>query len=166
MPTLLVKNNETGPTVFSDLGENVQIEWQGKGDAAGRDLQRVPDKLMENVDFRRTLDRGILEVVESTPEMEAKIKEQSDANRAQRDARDASIEDVMDRTTDREIVSAEVDEKGKVVTQKNEAREPQPQEAQEAPSSQFSVVQMDESGQPITSEPELQVTIESPQKER
>lgn len=162
MPTLLVKNNETGPTVFSDLGENIQIEWQGQGDAEGRDLQRVPDKLMENVNFRRTIDRGILELVESTPAVEAKLTQQADAAKAHRAEEDSAIEAAMDRTTDRDIVTAEVDESGTLVSHETEDRTPEP--IGDAPSAQGSTVQMDEAGQPITSEPELQVTIEPPQK--
>ena len=167
MPTLLVKNNETGPTVFSDLGENIQIEWQGQGDAEGRDLQRVPDKLMENVNFRRTIDRGILELVESTPAVEAKLTQQANAAKAHRDEADLSIEAVMDRTTDRDIVTAEVDESGTLVSHETEVRETAPTESVSegvSPSGLSSTVQMDDAGQPITSEPELQVTIEPPQK--
>lgn len=63
MPTTLVRNNQPGPTVFSD-GDKQQVEWQGSGDPNGLDIQPVPDVLFDHVQFQRSLTRGIFTVVD------------------------------------------------------------------------------------------------------
>ncbi len=173
MPTLLVRNMEKGPTVFSDLGENIHLEWQGRGDNEGRDVQRVPDKLMENVDFLRTVDRGILKIERPTPEVEAKLKEQAEAVKAQREASAAAIMDTIDHQAEESIVTTEINEKGDIVTQTHEdddesqVSDDGPADGPAVPqeeSPQASTVQMDEEGNIIDDVPEPQVIIESRQK--
>jgi len=164
---------ESGPTVFSDLGENIHLEWQGRGDQDGRDVQRVPDKLLENVAFLRTVDRGILKIEKPTPEVEAKLKEQAEAIKAQREASQAAVMETIDHQAEEPIVVTEVDEKGAIVPQTHEGEddisEPLVSEGDPAvpqdESSQSSTVQMDEAGNIIDEIPEPQVIIEKRQRE-
>lgn len=69
----LVRNAQAGPTVFS-FDPNDHIEWQGAGDPMGGDLQQVPGKYFEHVQFQRALATGIL-VLEEAPEEIARAAE-------------------------------------------------------------------------------------------
>jgi len=55
-----IRNTQSGPTVFTDKHTETSIEWQGKGDVSGGDIQVVPDSLLDNVNFMRVIARGIL----------------------------------------------------------------------------------------------------------
>lgn len=69
----LVRNAQPGPTVFS-YDPNDHIEWQGANDPMGGDLQSVPGKYFDNVQFQRALATGIL-VLEEAPEEIARAAE-------------------------------------------------------------------------------------------
>lgn len=74
----LVRNAQPGPTVFA-LDQNDHIEWQGAGDPMGGDLQSVPAKYFDSVQFQRALTTGILELEEAPEE----IKRASELHRAE-----------------------------------------------------------------------------------
>ena len=85
---LLVRNNEDGPAVFTDFANNIAIEWQSKGDAAGEDIQQVPESMLENPAFTKALNRGIFEVVEGPAEIVERVKNQIAAYRQRRGSAD------------------------------------------------------------------------------
>lgn len=62
---IMVRNLHAGPTVFT-YGKNAEdfVEWAGRGDQMGNDIQPVPANLLNLVQFRRSLTRGIFEVVD------------------------------------------------------------------------------------------------------
>lgn len=66
---MMVRNNESGPTVFA-LDKDNHVEWAGKDDPLGNDVQPVPPEYMNNVQFRRAVTRGILVVEEADEEVE------------------------------------------------------------------------------------------------
>ena len=80
MPLLLVRNTQRGPTVFSNMKNNEAVEWAGAGDPMQDDLQQVPEHFLEDVNFMKAVNRGIL-VVENAddPEIAAKFQQQSAA---------------------------------------------------------------------------------------
>lgn len=87
MKTMYVRNTQPGPTVF-DEGE-YEIQWAGKGDPAGEDMQVVPEELVESYTFQRCLNLGVFAVEESSEdaaETLAKAKEIWDRRNAQKRA--------------------------------------------------------------------------------
>jgi len=71
-----VRNLEDGPAVFSDLDNGIQLEWQGKGDGAGEDVQYVPDALMQNIAFTKAMRNGIFALVTEDEAIEAVAQQQ------------------------------------------------------------------------------------------
>lgn len=74
---LLVRNNQPGPTCFSDKMSGLELLWEGSGDPGGGDIQQVPDVLAENINFMRVVNRGVLIVEDGNPEVIAKLQLQS-----------------------------------------------------------------------------------------
>lgn len=82
---VLVRNTEDGPTVFSDLVTKEVIEWKGKDDPSGGDIQRVPAKFVtENVNFLNAITRGLFEVVEADQEVLDALAASQKADRERR----------------------------------------------------------------------------------
>lgn len=101
-----VRNLKTGPTVFSILeGENkIQVEWKGKGDPYGEDVQEVPDSLLEDTRFRRALTRGVLERVDRE-EADGFIARQSQGAREREDAAAQAAVQAIDPAANNDLVS-------------------------------------------------------------
>lgn len=103
MPVLLVRNREPNPTIFAD--GDVRVIWQRNGDEFGDDIQRVPESLMENPDFLRSVDVGTLEVLEtSSPEVMEQIKASGEAYKARREQAAAEATSSLERRQDNDIV--------------------------------------------------------------
>lgn len=119
MPAL-VRNTEKGPAVFSDISKNIAIEWQGAGDPNGEDVQHVPDEVIENVNFLKSLHRGIFVVEQASEEMKAHLDKQVAAYRNRRDSADEAGHEALDRRTERTVATAVISETGKVVDGKAE----------------------------------------------
>lgn len=103
---VLVRNTEAGPTCFSDLDKKIAIEWQGKDDPNGEDIQHVPDVIVtENVNFLKMLQRGVFEIVEASPETQEAIARQAAAWRERRGASEQSTADAIDRQAENDFVS-------------------------------------------------------------
>lgn len=102
---LLVRNMAEGPTVFSDLSKNIAIEWQGAGNPDGEDLQQVPDSLAEDVNFLKTIQRGVL-VIEEAPDalMEA-IAKQTAAYERRSSVATANAKDAIDQQAHNDIIT-------------------------------------------------------------
>lgn len=68
MPVLdpvYVQNNQAGPTVLaSDPKGTMVVEWAGKGDPTGNDIQPIPEEMLNLPAFTRARARGILTIVE------------------------------------------------------------------------------------------------------
>lgn len=56
---VMVRNTMGGPTVFTHPATNQQVEWQGAGDPHGGDVQPIPLALFSDVQFQRSVQRGI-----------------------------------------------------------------------------------------------------------
>lgn len=71
MPTM-VKNNQAGPTTFTDDSTGQKpVVWQGAGDRNRQDVRPIPDVFLESVAFQQALENGILSVVQSDAERAA-----------------------------------------------------------------------------------------------
>ena len=100
---LLVRNNEPNATIYARDG--IVIRWGVAGDPNGEDVQRVPDSLAEDVDFLRSLDRGILSIDESTDdEIAAKIASQTATFQARRAKAAQATQDSLERRQDKDMV--------------------------------------------------------------
>lgn len=104
---VLVQNEESNATVFdaSSAGGRQVITWQAKGDSLGEDVQRVPDALLDDVDFLRSLDQGILTLVNPTEEQAAKVNTSNGDLRARRMLAEQRSTEALDRRQDRDITS-------------------------------------------------------------
>lgn len=60
-----VQNNQDGPTVLSADRNGVDsVEWAGKGDPQGNDIQPVPQEILSSPAFSRALARGVITLLE------------------------------------------------------------------------------------------------------
>lgn len=103
---LLVQNLQSGPTTFSVLSDNVQIEWQGKDDPGGNDVQHVPDLLAQNVDFLRALQRGIFEIVEAPDSVKDALAKQTSSYRDRQSKENEATVSAIDHVVDNDLVAA------------------------------------------------------------
>jgi hypothetical protein len=70
---VLLKNETSGPLVFQDGTEGDSVVWQGAGNAMGEDIQPVPLKFLENNNFLRILNKGVLSLYEADDEIAAQL---------------------------------------------------------------------------------------------
>jgi hypothetical protein len=105
MQVIVVRNNHEGPSVFSDDGPpKVAIEWLGKGDPTGGDIQEVPSTLADNINFRRAVSRGVFEIVEADEEVMAKLAGNATSWRDRQAASNAAAMASIDQAKDEDII--------------------------------------------------------------
>lgn len=106
---VMVRNTEGGPTVLSDLRTKEYVEWQGAGDPSGADVQAVPEEFLQNVNFIRAVQRGILviENAEDNPEVTEAIERQNKAWAYRREQAQKSAEDSIDQQANNDIVTTD-----------------------------------------------------------
>lgn len=109
MPDLvLVRNLAKGPTVFTDSNTKDDYEWGGHGDPQGNDLQHIPeDVVLKNPNFRRALDRGVLAVVDATPEVQQALSDRNAQWMRQQEEIAKAALDQMEQPANRDLVSTE-----------------------------------------------------------
>ncbi len=101
---LTVQNNAANTTLFALPGKQ-PIVWAGYGDPMSEDVQRVPDDLAKDIDFLRSLDNGLLTVVDGDdPEVLASLQRSSTAFAERQAANAAKAEAMMDRKQDRDLI--------------------------------------------------------------
>lgn len=107
MPDLvLVRNLAKGPTVFTDSATKDDYEWGGHGDPSGNDLQHIPeDVVLKNPNFRRAMDRGVLQVVEATPQVMQALEARNAQYREQQDQIAQAAMETLDRSANNDMVS-------------------------------------------------------------
>lgn len=98
---LTVENHEPNTTVFAKDGQ--RITWAAKGHPG--DTQRVPNTFAEDVDFINSVEMGILKVTGGPAEVLQALQFETEANQSLRATAAAkSMEDVIDRKADRDII--------------------------------------------------------------
>jgi hypothetical protein len=75
---VLLENTQAGPTVFHDENSKTEVTWEGRGDSMGRDIQPVPLHYLENINFLRILNKGILVLVDAPSEVVELVEAQLD----------------------------------------------------------------------------------------
>lgn len=101
---LTVQNHAPNQTLFALPGQQ-PIVWAAEGDPMSEDIQRVPDDLAKDIAFLRSLDQGLLSVVDGDdPDVLASLQRSSTAY-AQRQADNAAkAEAMLDRKQDRDMI--------------------------------------------------------------
>lgn len=101
---LRVRNCEPNMTVFAKSvdGNIVNVRWGPKG--TGDDTMRVPDSLVEDIDFLASLESGTLEVVDAPESIREKVTFETNQFRADRIASELRQAEVLDRRQERDIL--------------------------------------------------------------
>ena len=91
---VVCRNKMSGPTVIaSDQRSTHEVIFGGAGDPEGKDVQYIPQEILQTPQFAAALAKGILEVVsgEDNEQVKAALQNQTDAfwNRAAKDNADA-----------------------------------------------------------------------------
>lgn len=110
MPVIMARNNQAGPTVLSSDPKGTHyVEWQGKGDPNGGDIQPIPEEIQNTVQFQRCVRRGIFTILNEDSESQGVIDE---AMRRQQEAWDfrqgataATAAEVIDQKANNDIVA-------------------------------------------------------------
>lgn len=105
MPPTTVRNLQSGPTVFTDRTSDTAIEWQGKGDPSGGDIQQVPETVINNVNFMRALNNGILAIEEAEPAIQNALTKQAEAWQGRQDGHIQSSIDSIDQKAQNDLIS-------------------------------------------------------------
>jgi len=102
---VLVQNTQAGPAVLSDGTNKLALEWQGKGDPSGGDVQYVPDDVVDMVQFVKAVRQGIFVVVEASDEVKAKLDIQSQQFAKRQAAQDEAAKASIEHTANNDFVS-------------------------------------------------------------
>jgi hypothetical protein len=108
MPVIMVRNNQAGPTVLSsDPKGSEMVEWQGKGDPAGGDIQPVPQIIQDAVAFQRCVRRGIFTLLDDADQPvidEAMSRQQQHWDKRQAFSADTAAE-VINHEANKDIIT-------------------------------------------------------------
>lgn len=103
MSLVMIRNLQSGPTVFTD-SDGSHVEWEGRGDANGADVQPVPPKFVENVQFQRALTRGVFEIEEADNTVKEILAKHRDAWQAREESRRSASEEALIRPQDNDTL--------------------------------------------------------------
>lgn len=112
--TVMVRNTKRGLSVFADPQNDINLVWEGAGDPSGGDVRAVPDSLLENVNFINAINLGTFAIEEDDAAAWEKIRLQAATVTAKRDVQRAESLAAIDRTANRTIAVADIDEQGNV----------------------------------------------------
>lgn len=105
MPVVYARNNQAGPTVLSsDPKGTHSVEWQGKGDPNGGDVQPIPEEVQNTVAYTRALRRGIIVEVSGEEAVDAFDRQRDDWDRRTAGAASAATSSI-EHTTNNDIVA-------------------------------------------------------------
>jgi hypothetical protein len=109
MPVMMARNNQDGPTVLSSDPKGTHyVEWQGKGDPSGGDIQPVPEEIQNTVQFQRCVRRGIftlLDESEDTGVISEAMERQQEAWDYRQGSTQATAAQVIDQQANNDIIA-------------------------------------------------------------
>lgn len=111
MPVLMVRNTQPGPTVLSSDPKGSQyVEWQGKGDPNGGDIQPVPEEIQQAVSFQKCVRRGILVLLDAEDTDSAAVIDEAMRRQQQEwdyrsSATQTTANEVIDQEANKDIVA-------------------------------------------------------------
>lgn len=103
MALVMIRNMQSGPTVFTD-SDGAHVEWEGRGDANGADVQPVPPKFVENVQFQRALTRGVFEIEEADETIKEILAQHRETWLAREESRRNASEEALVRPQDNDTL--------------------------------------------------------------
>ena len=104
---VMCQNQMAGPTVIAgDAKRNYEVVFAGKGDPDGNDVQPIPEALLNTIQFRRALSRGILVAIEGDdhPVVRQALTRASDAFARRMKAAETANREVLDSPAQDDIV--------------------------------------------------------------
>jgi hypothetical protein len=105
MPVVMAQNNQAGPTVLSSDPKGTHfVEWQGKGDPAGGDVQPVPEEVQNVVAFQRCVRRGIFTIVDDQAAIDEAMNRQQTAWDKRQSFAQESATEVIDQEANNDLV--------------------------------------------------------------
>jgi hypothetical protein len=104
MALTMIRNKQSGPTVFSDKESGSEVTWEGAGHPDGLDVQPVPEPVLNNVQFQRALTRGVFEVEEADDEIKAILNKHRDSWQAREDQRRKASDEAVERPQDNDTL--------------------------------------------------------------
>lgn len=100
MPVIMAQNNQAGPTVLSSDPKGTHyVEWQGRGDVSGGDVQPVPEEIQNTVAFQKCVRRGIFTILDAD-EASAAIDEAMNRQQQAWDKRQNLTQETADQAID------------------------------------------------------------------
>lgn len=133
---VLVRNNEGGPTCYTHKASGTQLEWAGRGDPDGNDIQEVEDDLLKTSDMSRVMRKGILSRVDDATGQQA-LRRQTESHVERTKADHEAIVSTIDGSAELPVAQVQIDEKGNVT------------DTLPAPTSGPAVTTTDGSGDPV-----------------
>lgn len=115
MAVTMVRNNQAGPTTFTDDSTGQKpVVWQGAGDPRGQDVRAVPKEFMESVNFLDALEVGIFSIVQDEREAQRAQQAHRDQFRRAQEAQQNVSERLLDQLPNNDLVLKEcIGPKGK-----------------------------------------------------
>lgn len=132
---VLVRNNEGGPTCYTHKASGTQLEWAGRGDPDGNDIQEVEDDLLKTSDMSRVMRKGILSRVDDATGQQA-LRRQTESHVERTKADHEAIVSTIG-SAELPVAQVQIDEKGNVT------------DTLPAPASGPAVTTTDGSGDPV-----------------
>lgn len=158
---VLVRNNEGGPTVYTHKPSGTALEWAGRGDRDGGDVQEVEEDILKTSDIARCLRKGVLSIVDGA-EAQASLAQHEVAHRATVQAERDAVDKVVDTTSDQPVAQVQIDGKGNVVDTlpTASATVATTTDSSGQPVAFTSTGEIDEEGKPVLAE--SKITIDAP----
>jgi len=104
---VMCQNQMSGPTVIAaDAKRNYEVVFQGKGHPDGEDVQPIPEALLNTIQFRRALSRGVIVAIEGAdhPIVQQALARQSDAFAKRMATQQMSDREVLDSPAAADII--------------------------------------------------------------
>lgn len=105
--SVMVRNRMPGPTVIAaDAKRSYELNFAGKDDPQGEDVQEIPEELLRTKQFRDAIRKGIFEVVEGhdNPVVLQAMSRQSDSFQKRMAADELAAREVIDAASEDDLL--------------------------------------------------------------
>ena len=106
--TVLARNKMAGPTVISSDPRSTHfVQWEGKGDPSGGDVQLVPKEIVGTVPFVNAIRNGIIEVEnpEDNPDLMEALDRKAETWAKRQAEAQTDIRATIDQQPNRDLVT-------------------------------------------------------------
>lgn len=105
--SVMVRNMMSGPTVIAaDAKRSYELNFAGKDDPRGEDVQEIPEELLRTKQFRDALRKGIFQVVEGEdhPVVQQAMARQTSSFQERMRSDELAAREVLDAVADNDMV--------------------------------------------------------------